>query len=216
MLREFIRCVIAEVAVTLSQASSDGLALYVASKGSKRMYVLYDPNALYDAAMNDDVSDAWVRLVKKYIRAMVIAGDKSNRGWHAATISAAAATSGFGPLLYDIVMSEEGGLMPDRRGVSRSAQAVWKYYRNSRGDITAKPLDDINAPKTPDPIDDSWLHKGGEGNPLNYAYFIDTPIDVSALRDNHTAAMKRLFIFNITPKLLETAATSFFQEMYGT
>ena len=57
----------------------------------------------------------------------------------------AGATSGWGPMLYDVAMeiaSEVGGgLTPDRSSVSDSAQNVWNYYLGSRGDVQSHQLD---------------------------------------------------------------------------
>jgi len=61
-----------------------------------------------------------------------------------------AATSGYGPLLYDVAMEVAtlvgGGLVSDRTIVSTDAQAVWNYYLNRRtgrtsGDVNATQLD---------------------------------------------------------------------------
>lgn len=61
-----------------------------------------------------------------------------------------AASSGFGPLLYDVAMEVAtmfgGGLVSDRTIVSTDAQAVWSYYLNRRtgrisGDVDATQLD---------------------------------------------------------------------------
>ena len=52
---------------------------------------------------------------------------------------------GYGPLLYDIAMEEvtnQGcSLASDRKRVSNSAFAVWKYYYENRPDVQKKKLD---------------------------------------------------------------------------
>tara|TARA_A100001035_G_scaffold254743_1_gene228821 strand:- start:24 stop:656 length:633 start_codon:yes stop_codon:yes gene_type:complete len=90
------------------------------------------------------------------------------------TISIARATSGWGPMLYDVAMEyateNGGGLTPDRSSVSGDAQNVWNYYFNSRGDVQSHQLDltdrevqyytDLNIQKlTPDIEEDDCLQK---------------------------------------------------------
>ena len=57
----------------------------------------------------------------------------------------ARATSGWGPMLYDVAMEyateNGGGLTPDRGSVSGDAQSVWNYYFNNRGDVQSHQLD---------------------------------------------------------------------------
>ena len=61
------------------------------------------------------------------------------------TIAIARATSGWGPMLYDVAMEyateNGGGLTPDRGSVSGDAQNVWNYYFNNRGDVQSHQLD---------------------------------------------------------------------------
>ena len=65
--------------------------------------------------------------------------------WEMQSVSA---QSGYGPLLYDIMIELAGpgdymgdiGLMPDRRSVSESAHNVWKTYYKQRSDVEHDPL----------------------------------------------------------------------------
>ena len=63
-------------------------------------------------------------------------------------ISWSGATSGYGPMLYDLAMewatANGGGLIADRSTVSPEARAVWDYYLNNRSDIEIVQLDDPN------------------------------------------------------------------------
>ena len=64
-------------------------------------------------------------------------------------VSWANATSGYGPLLYDVAMEiatqKAGGLVSDRTVVKPPAQKVWRYYLSNRsgegGDVTVIQLD---------------------------------------------------------------------------
>ena len=73
-------------------------------------------------------------------------------------ISRSAADDNFGPTLYDLVMSVlPNGLTPDRSDVSKEAESLWDYYANKRSDVEKSFLDDMKAPITDDPNDDSFL-----------------------------------------------------------
>ena len=100
------------------------------------------------------------------------------------TVQSSAATQGFGPKLYDIVMeaaSSKGSMLTsDRSRVSQAAFNVWKYYYKNRPDVYKTPLDPMNwyqgsdtrmfdpkkfakaDPKTwPPKTDDSWILQTG-------------------------------------------------------
>ena len=77
-------------------------------------------------------------------------------------VGGAAASHGWGPLLYDVAIEwatksggkNGGGLISDRGSVSDDAQGVWNYYMNSRSDVKAHQLDDLANTRTP-PEDDN-------------------------------------------------------------
>jgi hypothetical protein len=86
---------------------------------------------------------------------------------------------GLGPLLYDIAMEIAGdaGIMSDRSMVSPEARRVWKFYLNSRPDVTSDQLDSIPGTLTPyDEEDDckqSSAREDAEGwqdSPLSKVY----------------------------------------------
>lgn len=121
----------------------------------------------------------------------------------------AGATSGWGPMLYDVAMEVAteigGGLTPDRSSVSPSAENVWSYYFNDRRDVQSHQLDltdkDIRAAEkfmkppvklqklTPDIEEDDCLqtktvrsYKAEWGqSPLSKRY-TKTPSTLNALR----------------------------------
>lgn len=100
------------------------------------------------------------------------------------------ATSGFGPLLYDIALEYAGssGIAPDRLLVSSDASSVWKYYHDNRGDVRKELLDNIIDPKTPQEEDDcSFKSSGNEEDKierpwLNYVYYKDSQDNINKLR----------------------------------
>ena len=54
-------------------------------------------------------------------------------------VASSGASSGWGPMLYDLAMEyatkNGGGLVSDRTGVSEDAYFVWKKYMDSRDDV---------------------------------------------------------------------------------
>lgn len=72
-------------------------------------------------------------------------------------VTHALADDGWGPLLYDVAIewasSKGGGLIPDRRSVSKDARKVWKYYLSNRPDVKSHQLDDMKNTLTPDDED---------------------------------------------------------------
>ena len=60
-------------------------------------------------------------------------------------VKASDVVDSWGPLLYDVAMEwatkKGGGLMADRRSVSKDAYAVWDYYDKNRSDIESAQLD---------------------------------------------------------------------------
>lgn len=75
-----------------------------------------------------------------------VIADKVNGSLYA--VQSSAATKGYGPKLYDIVMeaaTAAGGMLTsDRRTVSDAAKSVWVYYFKNRSDVKKTPLDPEN------------------------------------------------------------------------
>jgi len=73
------------------------------------------------------------------------------------TVALSKATSGYGPMLYDVVMelaTANGSMLTsDRNQVSKDAQGVWDYYFNKRNDVTKHPLDPSQWTKNQSLID---------------------------------------------------------------
>ena len=63
-------------------------------------------------------------------------------------IGLAYASSGWGPLLYDVAMEHASqianGLTAGRISVSGAARSVWKYYMSKRQDVVPHQLDDVH------------------------------------------------------------------------
>lgn len=95
-------------------------------------------------------------------------------------VQSSAATKGYGPKLYDVVMeaaTAAGGMLTsDRKSVSADAKKVWDFYFNNRADVKKTPLDPENwvsnsrlldkklygPPDTwPEATDPAWILQSG-------------------------------------------------------
>lgn len=170
VLKEAIRMMV-EAAVSGEQAVKERLALFRGQKGPHYYYVLYDPKALVDEASDDGFfsmrfNRSLDQIVLGFIKGEPREGDCND----AMEIKMSAASKGYGPLMYDIVMSDgTGGIVPDRISTSGRAKNVWKHYSSKRADVKKVPLDDYDDPKTPDPCDDCQIVKDDD-DVLNYSY----------------------------------------------
>ena len=209
-LRQYIRSVLVEKAITPAQATKQDLALYIGRISDQRLYVLYDPTK-FEAALRRNLIPSRDSGI---IAVMRVELAQPGRAWNAATVGFAAAEQGYGPLLYDIVMANEKGLMPDRRSVRPAAKKVWQYYLKNRADITAKPLDNIGNPKTEPTIDDAIVHRGGSRSSLNYAYFTKKKPNIAQLRKNHADAMKRFRKYKFDVRQFTGIAIDYFDLRY--
>jgi hypothetical protein len=161
-LRQAVRRIL-EAAVGSGQAAGQNLALLRKNNGGNVVYVLYDPSKL--AAAMDEGDPGGV--IYGYLDVKPHQGD----AWNAAEVKYSAAEKGYGPLMYELAMSDFHALMPDRLSTSQAARAVWQKYA-SRADVEKKPFDDVSHPKTPTKADDAKLipDYDGEIAYLNQAY----------------------------------------------
>lgn len=158
-----------EAAVASKQAAGQNLALLRRNSGKYIQYILYDPQELeneftmYEKGAGDEA---------KVIYGFLEVRPHDGECWNAAEIAASAAKKGYGPLMYELAMSDfENGLMPDRSTTSPAARKVWQVY-TQRSDVSKFPLDDKRNPKTPPKIDDCSIVPDVDGDIayLNQAY----------------------------------------------
>jgi hypothetical protein len=224
--------VFSEAPVTTRQASSSGLALSILSNAYRQhTYVLYDAGRVKDTwteFVDDNVidPDAWSSTILNNVYAtLTTSGVQKKKQWGASEIRSSAAESGYGPLIYDIAMALESGLISDRDSVSPAARKVWNFYKNNRKDVEIKKLDDLDNPKTSSTFDDAIVFDDNDdANPLNYAYFINKSPNVSSLQSNdkkirtyHEKASKKL---NLGPStdfdlMMQMSSSEFFMLKYG-
>jgi len=202
-----------EKAITKTAAQRAGLALYIGMIRDTKYYMLYDPimfvNICGKSKRNDvkvdNITDVDMASFKEAIYAMISVHPHDLNPYSAATVQASAANKGYGPLLYDIVMANEKGLMSDRDSVSQSARKVWSYYKNKRKDVEAKLIDDEDRPRTKTKKDDGVVYydlmlddddeeavlAGIRDNPLNYVYVASKKPNIDKLIKNHQRAIDR-------------------------
>lgn len=200
-------------AVTIQNAISEKLCLHTITGGpgtysSKDAtgFVLYDPSIIIEkisklkqnkkhnelSYVNEDLK----KTMLGFITVMKKPNIKSKIAYNAAQIIMSNAKNGYGPMMYDIAMQfcKQQGIMPDRHVVSPSAKRIWDFYFNNRkGDVLAKPIDDMRAPITKSTKDDGDVHKQldpdakdfDERNPIDYVYWSKKNISFKALQQNH-------------------------------
>lgn len=190
LLNEYVRELL-EAAVAPEAAAQQGLALLVKSG---TYYTLYNADGLLEFAKDKEV------LSRDEIEPFVVAHFSventpggSNPCLGAKSIGVASALKGYGPMMYDIIMSDSPqGLAPDRGEVSGDAERIWHYYANNRSDIEKTPFDDANNPHTPPKEDDCFIHGvEPETTPLDYAYK-GANINYSGLVSNHEEFINNL------------------------
>lgn len=99
-----------------------------------------------------EVSDFQIAIMDAAVSVMRVRTTEGecNNAWE---VIRSAATGGYGPTLYDSVMSiAPNGLMSDRNSVSSSARKVWSTYSNKRQDVDKRFLDpsELTVPEEDD------------------------------------------------------------------
>lgn len=164
--------------------------------------------------------------------------------YRAMEIQSTAAQKGYGPLLYDILMTYSPyGIYGDRMSISPKAQSVWNYYCMYRKDVKKQKIDDVTHPATPTPIDDGKINNQTSKNQfehecINNVFKIVKPLSLTALENKNSGIFQKLESiienfgnFKITDRstsqswtyddvesfeeFLEREADFFFQEQYG-
>lgn len=144
---------------------------------------------------------------KGFIKGMMTVQPHGGSARNASEVTMSAAEPGWGPTLYDVVMSmEPNGLMADRRTVSAGAKGVWDFYYSNRSDIEKLPLDHPGLKFTPEVEDDTQWGGGGHysehlknkgwmditqedylEDPLNWVYKREPVSGIQKALDNNAA-----------------------------
>lgn len=210
-----------EAAVGGDQAIESGLALYRGQREGKIYYVLYEPKTLASVMQEPGFwSMRFSKPLDEFIYGFIEAIPHSDECNDAIEVHRSAASKGYGPLMYDIVMSDgEGGLMPDRVSTNSSAEKLWQYYSSKRSDVDKKPFDDRDDPKTPEECDDCELVKD-PNKVLNYSY--DGPgqsASKSSLMQRHSEVAQQMAKHDVKQSSLENVlyqlGNTYFDKKYG-
>ncbi len=200
-LREHIRTLLKEAAMGVDALVEKDVYITIDKDGLTDFNIYYsDKNG---HPKDSRVSDVWGEVTT------MSPGEDTGPCSGALNVAYSTASRGWGPMLYDVAMEvatqTAGGLTPDRNSVSNSAQNIWSYYFNDRGDVQSHQLDltdkDISAAEkflkpsvklqklTPDIEEDDCLQtktvrayrdKWGQ-SPLSKRY-TKTPTTLNALR----------------------------------
>ena len=138
LLREYIRELLKEAAMGMDALVANDLYITIDKEGLTDYTVYYSNKNGVSTTMTDNSDINGEVTIMRPDKGTGPCGEALN-------VVYAGATSGWGPMLYDIAMEVAteigGGLTPDRSSVSSSAQNVWSYYFNDRGDVQSHQLD---------------------------------------------------------------------------
>jgi len=123
-----------EAAKSVREAISEKLAAFT----SNNSIILYNPRAALSAT-KDNIDNGYnIEDTISFNNAIVgyVLFDQ-NDICKAYEVKQSAALQGYGPLLYDLILSHiyPGFLMSDRNSVSKQARNVWNFYLNNRPDV---------------------------------------------------------------------------------
>lgn len=188
--------ILTEAAKNLLDAKSTDLALFKynsigADERSELTFSLYKINDISEIDISYN-GTPYLNDIDVYATITLI--DAKTPSWNAREVYCVSAEKGWGPLMYDIAMSEVGPLMAYRSGdISKYAQKVWFNYMYKRPDVKRLYLDDIKHPRTKRIIDDSDVYRPKTKiNPFNYVYYLDHKLDLQELYRNNESYVKQL------------------------
>ena len=146
LLREYIRELLTEGAKGPADLPEDAYVVIRRKSGVDEVYYAFEDGSIRHDAGPPDGLVSFART--------------SGRGaWghclRTSVMVGAMASSGWGPLLYDVAIEVAGarGLAADRESLSQDAYDVWFYYMNSRPDVQKIQLDSLDNELTPDDAD---------------------------------------------------------------
>ena len=153
-----------EVAVPFSEIGKSEMALKLIKNDDMILFILYRPSVLTKYFQDWESTDGLTVGMMN-----VVLSEDSNKIYE---VKAAAAEQGYGPTLYDIVMSYIAPkyLMADRKEVSDAARKVWRFMYDNR-----KAEYDMLAV----PEEGKWKTRDGEDIPfLNHAYRLKKKLSI--------------------------------------
>jgi hypothetical protein len=134
-LLEYLDEDINEAAKSVKQAISEKLA----ASTTNNSIILYNPQAALSSTKDNIENGYAIEDTISFNNAIVgyVLFDTDSSCEDAYEVKQSAALSGYGPLLYDLVLSHiyPNFLVSDRSSVSKEAQKVWNFYLNNRPDV---------------------------------------------------------------------------------
>ena len=153
-----------EVAVSFSEIGKSEMALKLIKNGESILFILYRPLVLTKYFQTWESTDGLTVGMMH-----IVLSEDSNKIYE---VKAAAAEQGYGPTLYDIVMSYVAPkyLMADRKEVSDDARNVWRYMFDNR----KAEYDMLSVSE-----EDKWKTSEGEDIPfINQAYRLKKKLSI--------------------------------------
>jgi hypothetical protein len=198
-----------EAAVSISQAQEQGLALLIQSPspGTVRA-ILYDKNFVeqnINAIKKTKSKKYLLPAIHAFIIVQPTTGSCAKN--NLSEVTAVAAKKGYGPLIYDIILSfiHPNYLTSDRSNVEPAAFNIWYTYFHSRNDVSKSPLP--NSCKLPKDYQDL-----NPPNPLAFKYKINTPLNLQPLIDHHDLIQS--YFNNNLNIILANSGIAFFNKYY--
>ncbi len=139
LLKQLIESVVREAAVSVEQAAGSGLALFISDMDDWKFIILYDPTKVLALAKNSKTLLNASQETSPVVGYLGIKADYNCNYWIAKN---AAATSGYGPMLYKIAMSViyPDGLTSDKESVTPAARNLWRQTMERSGEYTKSPI----------------------------------------------------------------------------
>ena len=197
MIRQYIRKLLLEAMVPVQSLPDSPVALWHTyqdySDATKECFILYDPDKFFtkvEELMSPTYEYTFGAFLDSVLGIIITKSTPTHFSYDyepedtpcagAVQVSLSAAEDGYGPTLYDLVMSYyPSGIYADRHSVSGPAENVWGTYY-SRSDIKKVFMDDYRKQYTDDPDDDcvgthkiyspSVTEEDYRSHPLNYYY----------------------------------------------
>ncbi len=215
-----LRRIIREAAAG-SSLNTDELAAMLTEDDGGAKVVVYHPMPVENMMrkLPGDVVDRSPELMaklKEYMVGWVQVVKPKDPCWDAMMI---ASIAGPGKLMYGIAyaLSPSGRLISDRDYMTNAAFSAWRNM-SAKGTRGKKKLDNVNAPSTPEPVDDCAVLKDDF---LNYAYEAEgwEMGVLETMSDNHEAVIARVTKNGIlsrdeVEKALDTAGLSYWRTRF--
>ena len=145
-LLEYLDEDINEAAKSVKQAISEKLA----ASTTNNSIILYNPQAALSSTKDNIENGYAIEDTISFNNAIVgyVLFDSDSSCEDAYEVKQSAALSGYGPLLYDLVLSHiyPNFLVSDRSSVSNEARKVWNFYLNNRPDVNKVLITSIYNP----------------------------------------------------------------------